>query len=276
MQSQEYTPTMFIRGNQRGIALLIVLLVTALLVALVFEFAYATRISMNNAVNFRDSQRAYYYARSGIRAFMRLPKLRDDIPQGVWSVVPMISGGDTEVRIKWEDEGGKIKITDVKTDPPTQPMVRNLLENAHIDTTVYDRLTDQATSEVNRIGILSGIHAYMTDEEYGKVADFLTVSTVSAHRININTAPKQVLESMGIPPGTVDLIIQDRERTAYKDLASVPGIADIKLAGVNISSYLTVGPSTVFKVYCNATVGGYTRVAEAIVSGSQVSYWRIL
>ena len=52
--------------NERGVALLIVLLVTALLLALIFEFAYGTRVSLRAAVNSRDSQRAYFLARSGV------------------------------------------------------------------------------------------------------------------------------------------------------------------------------------------------------------------
>ncbi len=44
--------------NDRGVALLVTLLITALLIALIFEFAYATRISLQGAVNFRDGQRA--------------------------------------------------------------------------------------------------------------------------------------------------------------------------------------------------------------------------
>jgi type II secretory pathway component PulK len=81
--------------SERGIALLIVLLVTALLIALIFEFSYATRISLNSAINFRDSQRAYFLARSGIFAFIKYgDKLRDYyIPQGEWGVVPLISDG---------------------------------------------------------------------------------------------------------------------------------------------------------------------------------------
>ena len=52
--------------DDRGVALIIVLLVTALLIALIFEFAYGTRISLRATVNFRNSQRAYYLARSGV------------------------------------------------------------------------------------------------------------------------------------------------------------------------------------------------------------------
>ncbi len=57
--------------SNRGIALLVVLLVTALLIALIFEFAYGTRVSLRGAVNFRNSQRAYFLARSGVAIFTR-------------------------------------------------------------------------------------------------------------------------------------------------------------------------------------------------------------
>src|SRR5512139_2607372 len=84
--------------NDRGVALLIVLLVTALLVALVFEFAYATRVSLRAAVNFRDSQRAYYLARSGVNfagrflvEYKKNGKLQDHLEQD-WLPVPFVSG----------------------------------------------------------------------------------------------------------------------------------------------------------------------------------------
>jgi type II secretory pathway component PulK len=89
------------RGNDRGVALIIVLLVTALLIALIFEFAYGTRISMRSAVNFRDSQRAYYLARSGVKFAglllsdnLKKGKLQDQIEQRDWQVVPLMTGSN--------------------------------------------------------------------------------------------------------------------------------------------------------------------------------------
>ena len=54
------------RLNEHGVALIIVLLVTALLIALIFEFTYGTRVSLRAAVNYRNSERAHYLARSGV------------------------------------------------------------------------------------------------------------------------------------------------------------------------------------------------------------------
>ena len=268
--------------NERGVALLIVLLVTALLIALVFEFSYATRISLNSAINFRNSQRAYFLARSGIYAFIKYgDKLRDFyIPQGEWGVVPMISSGDTEVRIKWEDETGKIKIADVKSDQVTQFMVRALFENKRIDTDVYSKMTDQ-TNEINKLSLLSGLHQYMNDEDFNKVAASLTVSPVPSHTININTASADVLQSLGISTGAVGLIVQERQKNPFKDKTLIPGIGDVKIYDVLVSSYLTVVPNNTYTVYAYAKVGDYEKQIEAIVNVANplnpvFYYWRAL
>src|SRR5512135_1441071 len=88
--------------NNRGIALLIVLLVTALLIALVFEFAYATRISLNSAMNYRDGERAYFLALTGINAFKASGQnLRDMFPAGQWQPVPLMTDTDTQIMLKW-------------------------------------------------------------------------------------------------------------------------------------------------------------------------------
>jgi DNA uptake protein ComE-like DNA-binding protein len=265
------------RINNRGIALLIVLLVTALLIALIFEFSYATRISKNSAVNFRDSQRAYFLARSGVYLFAKYPQLQDNLPQGEWGVVPIVSGGDTLVRIKWEDETGKIKVTDVKNDKATQSMIRTLFDNKRIDLAVYDKLTD-TTSEIYRLGLLAGLHQYMGDEDFNKVYESLTVSLVPTHTININTASADVLQSLGISADAVGLIIQGRQKTPYADLEKVPGIGGIQINGLNLSSYLTTTVGGYSTVYSYATVGGYTRQVEAIISKNplKVFYWRAL
>jgi len=266
--------------NNRGVALLIVLLVTALLIALIFEFAYGTRVSLRGAVNFRNSQRAYFLARLGVKAFVEYGgELRKLIPQGKGQPLPLMGETDTEVSIKWEDETGKIRINDVKTEP-TKSMVRNLFESVmKIDTAVCDRLIDQ-TSEVNRFVLLSELHKYMTDEEYDKVSNFLTVSPVPPNKINVNAASSEVLQSFGLSQGAAELIIQGRQENAYTDVNLVPGISGSMISGSGsnylMSSYMTVTSGAIFKVECDAKVGDYSRHVEAIINGKTISYWRAL
>ncbi len=262
-------------GNNRGVALLITLLVTALLLALIFEFAYGTRVSLRAAANFRDSQRAYFLAQSGVYVFAKYKELQDNLPQGEWGVVPVISGGDTELRIRWEDEAGKIKITDVKTNKATQTIMKTLFETVKgIDVAVMDRITD-STSDIYKLSLLTCLHQYMSDEDYNKVYNDLTVSPVD--KININTASADVLQSLGLSAGTAGLIIETRQKTPYTAVPSTI-FGDLTINGLNVSNYLTAAPSNIYKVYSYATVGGYTKQIEAIIykDSSQVLYWRAL
>jgi hypothetical protein len=88
------------------------------MIALIFEFAYGTRVSLRAAVNFRNSQRAYFLARSGFGVFAKFPELRSFIPQGELGTVPYVSEGDRELGILWEDERGKINVTSITPGSP--------------------------------------------------------------------------------------------------------------------------------------------------------------
>ncbi len=281
-------------GGERGVALLIVLLVTALLIALIFEFSYATRISLNNAINFRDSQRAYFLAQTGINAFKANgAKLRELIPQAKWRPVPGIAEGDTVIMVKWEDESGKIKINDIKKDtasldPRTNPgptliVARTLFETVKgIDTGVLDRIADPQ-SDVSNMTLLSGIRQYMNQEDFGKVAGSLTTAPVSQAKlsININSASPDVLQSLGVDAASAQRIADDAKNTPYtaQDLNStgrLASLANIYVNKLNLFTYLKTDSSGYYRVYAYATVGGYTKTVEAILNGSAVYYWQAL
>lgn len=255
--------------NNRGIALLIVLLVTALLIALIFEFAYATRISLNSAVNFRDSQRAYFLARSGIYAFVKYPKIQDVIPQGEWGIVPMISEGDTQVRIKWEDERGKINVNTVTNTDTSKNWLELLFNHFGISVEAVKVLR---SSNTRNFFLISEVQAAISDEDYSKIAKYIT--TASDQKININTASEEVLSSaMQDNLSAVNTIINTRKDGIIQNLS------DVGLSNANTVSFykLDVG-STTYKVYSYATVGGYTKQIEAIIQRGSATplYWRAL
>ena len=256
--------------NDRGVALLIVLLVTALLIALIFEFSYATRISLNSAINFRDSQRAYFLARSGIYAFIRYgDKLRDFyIPQGKWSDVPGLSEADTRVELMWEDERGKININTVSS----LDWVGNLFSIKGISTEVVDNIKAlKQGPPVRTFILLSELHAVMLDDDYIKVVDYLTTSSDSM--ININTASEDVLNSV-LPNNRseVSMIVNTRKTKKIEALNEV-GLDQSKVGAlVNKLQF----DSAAYRVYANAMVGGYTKTIEVVVNSGNISYWRSL
>ena len=247
--------------NNRGIALLIVLLVTALLIALIFEFSYATRISVNSAINFRDSQRAYFLARAGVYAFIRYTDmLTQNIPQDEWGVVPLISEGDTQVRIMWEDEAGKISIPIVVQGNDAYKRLQQLFDIKDVSQDVLDN----KIVEKKYFYLPTELHQVMSDEEY---------ANITRYTIKINTAPREVLEALGISQAA--LIVAERERQQIS-ATNVKNFIDEQTYS-KLSGNLTYSSNT-YKVYSYATVGGYTRQVEAIIlRGNPVPlYWRAL
>jgi len=96
-------------------------------------------------------------------------------------------------------------------------------------------------------------------------------------QININTASVDVLESVGVSSGMAQMILERRNREPFKTGAEVADF--LGPANTLASSQLTT-TSNVFKVNSYATVGGYTKQIEAVItrsaSGFTVNYWRAL
>lgn len=253
-------------------ALLIVLLVTALLIALIFEFSYATRISLNSAINFRNSQRAYFLARSGMYAFIKYgDQLRDFyIKQGEPGDVPGLSEADTRVILVWKDERGKININTVSSFD----WVGNLFALKGISTEVVDKIQALKQGPPSRTFVLlSELHAVMSDDDYIKVVDDLTTSSDSM--ININTASEDVLNSV-LPNNRSDVTtIMNTRKT--KKIAAVGdvGLNQSTVTNVSVLNSLRID-STTYQIYITAMVGDYTKTLEAIVNGNVISYWRAL
>ena len=250
--------------NDRGIALLIVLLVTVLLIALVFEFAYGTRVSLRAAMNYRDSQRAHYLARSGVGyAWWNLVNMPDNLVHGEWQVVPIVSTGDTEVRVRWEDEIGKLNITLVKDKYFDR--LEKLFDKLSISQEILAVISEK---DNNTFRLLTELHLIMNDDDFNKVAGFLTVCSKEGgdKKININTASEEVLYSADVNESLN--IIENRPHEGVP--SSLP-----------TTEFTT--ESTYAKIYSIATVGDYSRQIEAIIhwdkgnkSTFDILYWRVL
>ncbi len=266
--------------NNRGVALLIVLLVTALLIALVFEFAYAARVSLRAAVNFRDSQKAYYLARSGVNFAGRIlsnnlrdNKPRDNLEQREWMVVPIVSGGNTELRVRWDDECGKINIgidamqMSYLSRKPWSDWFKDILGDNGIDgTTIANKISAQ---KQNKINLVAELHEFLSDKDFIKVENSLTVH--SDGKININTASEKVVKS----------VFKDDANSVLISRSSGPitSLADVNKPSINKPELYST-TSNYFKIYSYATVGEYTRQVEAVIkrdtAGFSTLFWRSL
>src|SRR5207245_2234003 len=72
-------------GNERGVALILVLTSVAIITAVSVDFSFNSRIDLELATNARDELRAYYLARSSVnlsRLVLKFQKQLDSTPMG--------------------------------------------------------------------------------------------------------------------------------------------------------------------------------------------------
>ncbi len=279
-----------LRRNERGVALIIVLLVTALLIALIFEFAYGTRISLRAAVNFRDSERAYYLARSGVNlvGLLLSDNLKKGKPQdqleGEKNVSNELGFTDAQLDVRWKDESGKINVSNLTKGSDGYNRISALFEIAEINRDRLDQISDWMINERRSFYLVTELHQFLSDEEFGKIQNFVTTAQTNAfNQININTASPEVLQSVGISSGMAAMIVERRKTQLF---TTAQEINDYLTGLLGPSSAMVAGRLTtlsdVFKVYSYATVGGYTKQIEAIIrrrgdgTGADAQYWRAL
>jgi len=122
--------------QEKGMVLLLVLVVITLLAALVTELAFSTLVDLRLTETFRDSTKAYYLAKGGVRAGRSILQ-RDvngydapDDPAELWSLgIAQYPVGDGLISVTIKDLGGRINL--------------NTLVNAdgnNVNPTVKDRL----------------------------------------------------------------------------------------------------------------------------------------
>ena len=219
------------RENEKGIALLVTLLILVLVVALVHEIFRIGAQSAQSGAYGRDSIRCILLAEGGTGAARIVLRLdaRDnqyDTLDEIWSRAALpITLGDGEVRVTLEDEERKIDLNRLMLPNGNAPderrlaVFQRLLDTLGIERTVADAVVDWLDNDENprvggaessyynglpnpyrakndlfdTIGELRLVRG-VTAEIYEKLLPFVTVS--SSGMVNLNTAPKEVLMSL--------------------------------------------------------------------------------
>jgi len=219
------------RENEKGIALLVTLLILVLIVALVHEVFRIGAQSAQSGAYGRDSIRCILLAEGGTGAARIVLRIdaRDnqyDTLDEIWSRAALpITLGDGEVRVTLEDEERKIDLNRLMLPNGNAPddrrlaVFQRLLDTLGIDRAVADAVVDWLDNDENprvggaessyynglpnpyrakndlfdTIGELRLVRG-VTAEVYEKLLPFVTVS--SSGMVNLNTAPKEVLMSL--------------------------------------------------------------------------------
>lgn len=146
------------RSDERGIALLLTLLVLTILVALILEFDAEARREYRDAAAFRDNFKATVLARASVQAARGV--LQQDLQKDkqanqffdsltdIWALpITNYTLGDGLLNAKIEDELGKVNLNDLAvagedTAKKKVPQVKRLFELLQINPDLVDAIVD--------------------------------------------------------------------------------------------------------------------------------------
>ncbi|MGB5994521.1 MAG: type II secretion system minor pseudopilin GspK [Candidatus Deferrimicrobiaceae bacterium] len=308
-------------GCDKGVVLLITLMILVLIVTLVWEiFRVGARSAQTGAFG-RDSIRAGLVAEAGIAA-ARVALREDegdnnyDTLDEIWSrPVPPIDLGEGTIQIVVEDEERKININRLvltngnAPDDQRLPVFQRLLEILEIDPSLADAVVDWLDNDdTPRVGgaesafYLSRKFPYkskndlfdtveelrlvrgVTQEVFEKIMPFITI--YSSGKVNINTAPAQVLMALSAGQGEADVgeitealaneIVEYRKDAPFQKIEEIKNVSPFlsDLYKTVLRDLLDVR-GTAFHVRSTGEFTGTVRVIDSVgIRAGKAIHWR--
>ena len=299
--------------SEKGMVLLLVVMVVALLAALLTEFAFSSLVDLRLAETFRDTSRAYYLGAGGVKVGQMLlqdDKNNYDAPDEMWAQgIYGYPVADGTVSIQIEDLGGRIDLNRlyIPAQRGPDPVVMDRLERLFIELGLddpdglLDALIDwlDEDDQARQFGAES---AYYLDrprpypakngpldtlDELLLIKGFDTdilnqlrpnVTVHGGEKINVNTASEEVLLALAeeMDMDAVQTIVdarQDRPFTKVEEIKDLPGMGNIY--GF-FNSYLTVTSPT-YHITARGDVGDGSRTVQAVVekASGKIFYQRV-
>jgi general secretion pathway protein K len=312
--------------DRKGVALLLTLLILVLIVTFAMEiFRVGTRAAQTGAYG-RDSIRGTLLAEAGVNAARialreNAKDSKIDTLDQVWSrPAPPIELGEGTINVALEDEERKFDLNGLimpqgnAPDEQKLPVFRRLLAILEIDEAVADAVVDWLDNDDSpRVGGAESSHYLslpyplrakndlfdtveefrlvrgMTPERYEKLKPFVTVR--SSGKININTAPKEILMALSAIPGVsevgevgptvADQILEYRKDKPFSEASDIgnvsPFLKDL-YTKTRLRDLIDV-KSSFFHVRSTGIVGGTSRTVDAVGqrTGNDIQwlYWRL-
>lgn len=315
-----------ILGRRDGVALLVTLLTLVLILSLVWEiFRAGARAAQTGAFG-RDSIRAELLAEGGIAAAKIA--LREDAENNafdtldeVWSrPVPPIELGEGTILVEVEDEERKINLNKLVLPNGNAPddqklfVFRRLLEILEVDPSVADAIVDWIDNDESpRVGGAESAYYQSLPHPYSAKNDLFDtveelrlvrgitpgifdtlrpfVTVHSSGKVNLNTAPVQILMSLSagqdaadageIGQSTADGILEYRVEHPFRKIEEIgnvsPFLQDL-YKRTRFRDLVTV-QGTAFHLRSSGEIAGTVRTIDAvgIRAGNDIQwrYWRI-
>ena len=299
------------KPSERGLALIITLLITAILVTVIIEIVSAVHLHMFMTGSFKDGQRAAILAEGGVElAASSIAELTKDknytfiTPEDAGRVIPE---GEGILNLRVEDEQAKFPVNLIvyangETNAENYAAYARLLNILKLKEELADTLADWidindeprskgaethdfygtlSSPYTAKNGPLDSINEVLlvkgyTPEVSAALFPFITVYTDG--RININTAPKEVIMALSadITGEMAQRVIDYREKEPFTDTADIRRVVGFETIGFGLQGRITV-KSGVFRIFSRGSIGETVRDVEAVVdlkSGRKIDYWR--
>ena len=286
------------RPAEHGVILIIVLFLIVLLAVLVLQLQFSMKVERRIAQNRADALATSYDLRSRLE-MARLAILRDvPLPPPDESLdtepteeMQMALGFKEVTGIELRDASSRLNVNNIvgrggKPDPDVMRTLENLLSDMDADPTIAEVMVDfidpdtegehETEDALNRpfqniteLALVPGMPRHVLEradpEDPPRLYDLLTV--FSRGRININTAPAEILMAMLVDPPNEEAIANIIERRREIPFETVRALYEVK--GVSQGMFggmerlLTTKPS-VYIADITATRGDITRTAFAV------------
>jgi general secretion pathway protein K len=298
-------------SNEGGFVLVTILLIIAVLFPLVMAFNSRVQINLLQAANHRDSIQALRMARSGVEGAIGMLKSDDasyDTMQDPWAMdFPAIGAGEGVLQVKIVDEESKIAVNrlvasnGVDVNKDIDERLRTLIEQLGGKPEIVDALIDwlDVNNEISgaagaeeeayrgqgydvKNGPLDSIDELLLIKGFDKellyerkLSNYLTVAPVTDDKININTAPPEVLRavlgtktaSLATPlnDGDIEDIVRYREEHEFKTVKDVEQVIKVSTTQMGSITPLIKVNSSFFTVHSAYTIGKISKSVDALL-----------
>jgi len=271
-------------GSEKGMALVLTLLIMAMITAMTVEFVYGVYITNAGLYNWRESQKLSLVAQSGISLATKIMSENQNrysytYPGSIEMPVENILKGFTgKVVIRVVDENGKFNLNSLiwpngTTNETAFDSFIRLLKNLNLDENIAYRVADWIDRDleprrrdaeagtkndyldsVDELLLVKGIDA----QAYDTISPLVTVygiENVFNHLININTASRAVIMSLddNITEAMAERVIRYRALEPFNRVSDL-----VKVAGFGGP----LGQSLMNKIVVKASNLRITSVAE--------------
>jgi general secretion pathway protein K len=286
------------RAGERGVALIITLLVTAVIVSVLAEIVFSVQMDTTASAGYADYENASALSRDGVGLARLVSRGINDQGYtyfgGETRHVETIKNGDAVLEIDLADESGRLSLNAIvykngKLNEVYYNMYVRLLDELGLPVSLAETLADwidaddsprrdgaenadyyerldppyrSAGRPLSSVGELYLVKGYGR-EEVKRLRPFVTVYTDG--KININTAPVEVLEALS-PDITADLaanVVSYRKGAPFEQTSEIRKVSGFEQLGFNLQSRIIV-KSSIFRARLTARLGRARSLAEAV------------